>query len=408
MTLVSTILLSAVVFSVVILVLIAALSFVEFKIAPHSEAVIQINDGEKSLTVSTGKSLLSTLAASEIYLPSACGGKGTCGECQCRVLEGGGDVLATEIGLLSRRQQQEGLRLGCQCKVRQDMRLEIPPEILEIKKYTCTVRSNRNVATFIKELVLEMPEPLSFRPGGYIQMDVPPYRLSYRDFDIDPQYHEDWSRFRFWDLTAENEEEIFRAYSMANHPAEQGLVILNVRIAVPPPEKTSVAPGIASSYIFHLKPGDQVTVSGPFGDFFIKETDREMVYIGGGAGMAPLRSHLLHLFSTVKTGRQVSFWYGARSLREVFYEEEFRAIEKAYPNFTFHLALSDPLPEDHWTGKTGFIHQVLYEHYLKDHEEPEEVEYYMCGPPMMVAAVLGMLDSLGVSRDMIAFDDFGG
>jgi len=408
MTLLFTIVLSAAVFSFVILILIAALSFVESKVVSHGEAVIQINGGERSLTVPTGKSLLSTLAAGKIYLPSACGGKGTCGECKCRVLDGGGAVLATETGLLSRKEQHEGLRLGCQCKVRQDMRLEIPPEILEVKKYTCTVRSNHNVATFIKELVLEMPEPLSFRPGGYIQIDVPPYQLSYRELEIETQYHEDWSRFRLWDLTAENAEEAFRAYSMANHPAEQGLIILNVRIATPPPEKKDVPPGIASSYLFHLKPGDQVTVSGPFGEFFIKETEREMIYVGGGAGMAPLRSHLMHLFSTVKTGRKVSFWYGARSRQEVFYEEEFRSIERAHPNFTFHLALSDPQPEDQWQGKTGFIHQVLYENYLKDHEEPEEVEYYMCGPPMMVSAVLGMLNSLGVPREMIAFDDFGG
>ncbi len=309
---------------------------------------------------------------------------------------------------MSRREQKRGVRLACQVKVRQDMSLAIPEEILEIRKYHCKVRSNRNVATFIKELVLEMEEPLDFKPGGYIQIDIPQYSLSFRDFDIEKKFLPDWEKYELLDLKAENEDEIFRAYSMANHPAEKGLIILNVRIATPPPKDMSLPPGLASSYIFNLRPGDPVTISGPYGEFFIKDTQKEMIYVGGGAGMAPLRSHLFHMFHTMKmTDRKVSFWYGARSKREMFYEEDFRQIEKEFPNFKFHLALSEPLPEDNWKGPTGFIHQVLYEQYLKDHAEPEEIEYYMCGPPMMIAAVQTMLDSLGVPQDMIAFDDFG-
>jgi Na+-transporting NADH:ubiquinone oxidoreductase subunit F len=402
------VLLSAGVFSGIILLLIFLLTVVEAKVAAKGNATIAINEGGRSLKVPTGKSLLSTLAAQDIYLPSACGGKGSCAQCKCEVLQGGGDVLPTEVGFLSRREQKRGVRLACQVKVRQDMSLAIPEEILEIRKYQCKVRSNRNVATFIKELVLEMEEPLDFKPGGYIQIDIPQYSLSFRDFDIEKKFLPDWEKYELLDLKAENEDEIFRAYSMANHPAEKGLIILNVRIATPPPKDMSLPPGLASSYIFNLRPGDPVTISGPYGEFFIKDTQKEMIYVGGGAGMAPLRSHLFHMFHTMKmTDRKVSFWYGARSKREMFYEEDFRQIEKEFPNFKFHLALSEPLPEDNWKGPTGFIHQVLYEQYLKDHAEPEEIEYYMCGPPMMIAAVHTMLDSLGVPQDMIAFDDFG-
>lgn len=408
MSLLSLIFLSVIVFSGIILILVFALSFVEARIAAKGEAVIDINEGQKHFTVETGKSLLMTLAANDIFLPSACGGKGTCGECKCRVLDGGGQVLPTETGMLTRKEQKEGLRLGCQCKVRNDLKLDIPLEILEIKKYECIVKSNHNVATFIKELVLELSEPMDFRPGGYIQIDVPPYHLNYRDFDIEKEYIEDWKRCSLLDFEADNEEEIFRAYSMANHPAEKGLVILNVRIATPPPAKRNVPPGIASSYIFNLKPGDRVTISGPFGEFFIKETQREMLYIGGGAGMAPLRSHLLHLLQTLRTDRKVSFWYGARSQREVFYEEDFRVLEKEFPNFSFHIAFSEPLEGEVCNAPIGYIHQIIYDHYLKNHEEPEEIEYYMCGPPMMIGAVKKMLDSLGVPDDMIAYDDFGG
>ncbi len=408
MSFLAFVLLSAGVFSGIILLLIFLLTVVEAKVAAKGNATIAINEGGRSLKVPTGKSLLSTLAAQDIYLPSACGGKGSCAQCKCEVLQGGGDVLPTEVGFLSRREQKRGVRLACQVKVRQDMSLAIPEEILEIRKYQCKVRSNRNVATFIKELVLEMEEPLDFKPGGYIQIDIPQYSLSFRDFDIEKKFLPDWEKYELLDLKAENEDEIFRAYSMANHPAEKGLIILNVRIATPPPKDMSLPPGLASSYIFNLRPGDPVTISGPYGEFFIKDTQKEMIYVGGGAGMAPLRSHLFHMFHTMKmTDRKVSFWYGARSKREMFYEEDFRQIEKEFPNFKFHLALSEPLPEDNWKGPTGFIHQVLYEQYLKDHAEPEEIEYYMCGPPMMIAAVQTMLDSLGVPQDMIAFDDFG-
>lgn len=407
MSLFFIILLSIAAFSAIILILVTALSLVEAKFAPKGDAVIDINDGHKTIAVSTGKTLLSTLAAQDVYLPSACGGKGTCGECKCRVVEGGGQVLPTETGILSRREQKEQYRLSCQCKVKENLKLVIPPEILEVKKYECTVRSNNNVATYIKELILTLPEPMDFKPGGYIQIDVPLYALKFEDFDIDEKYHADWDKCKLRELSVENDEEVFRAYSMANHPAEKGVVILNVRIATPPPGMPEYSAGIASSYIFNLRPGDKVNISGPFGDFFIKDTDREMLYIGGGAGMAPLRSHLFHLFHTLKTERKVSYWYGARSKREIFYEQEFREIERKFDNFSFHVALSEPLPEDDWTGPTGFVHQVIYDQYLKHHEEPEEIEYYLCGPPLMNAAVTTMLDSLGVSPDMIAFDDFG-
>jgi Na+-transporting NADH:ubiquinone oxidoreductase subunit F len=309
---------------------------------------------------------------------------------------------------LTRREQKSHYRLSCQVKVRNDLKIRIPDEVFHIQKYDCKVRSNRNVATFIKELVLELPPdtPLDFKPGGYIQIDIPPYKLSYRDFLIEKEYHEDWDKYNLWDLKAENDEPIFRAYSMANHPGEKGIVMLNVRIATPPPNDMSLPPGKASSYMFNLKAGDPVTVSGPYGEFFIKDTNREMVYIGGGAGMAPLRSHIFHLFHALKTTRKVSYWYGARSYREMFYNEDFQNIERNSPNFKFHVALSAALPEDKWTGLTGFIHTVVYESYLKNHPEPEEIEYYLCGPPMMIEAVQKMLDSLGVSREMIAFDIF--
>ncbi len=408
MSFLAFVILSVSVFSGIILLLIFFLTLVEAKVASKGNATIAINEGGKFLAVETGKSLLSTLAVNDIYLPSACGGKGSCAQCKCKVVEGGGDVLPTEVGFLSRREQKESVRLACQVKVRQDMKLDIPQEILEIRKYQCKVKSNRNVATFIKEFVLEMKEPLDFKPGGYIQIDIPKYHLNFQDFDIEKKFHPDWDKYKLWDLKAENDEEIFRAYSMANHPAEKGLIILNVRIATPPPKDMGLPPGMASSYIFDLKQGDLVTVSGPYGEFFIKDTKKEMVYVGGGAGMAPLRSHLFHLFHTLHTtDRKVSFWYGARSKKEMFYEEDFQKIAEKFPNFSFHLALSEPLPEDNWSGPTGFIHQVLFEQYLKNHSEPEEIEYYMCGPPMMIAAVEKMLDSLGVPQDMIAFDDFG-
>jgi len=409
MSLISFVLLSTLVFSGIIILLIAILSFVESKIAAKGDCKITINDQKEPLTVHAGQTLLSTLSDQKIFLPSACGGGGTCAMCKCQVLEGGGDILPTETGLIPRGEQKEQYRLACQVKIRQDMKIHIPEEIFNIQKFDCTVRSNNNVATFIKELVLELPKgkKLDFQAGGYIQIDIPPYKLNFKDFDIEKEYHSDWDKFNIWDLKAHNEEEIFRAYSMACHPAEEGIVMLNVRIATPPPRDMSLPPGISSSYIFNLKPGDKVTISGPYGEFFIKDTKREMIYIGGGAGMAPMRSHIFHLFHTLKTkDRKVSFWYGARSRREMFYDDDFKSIEKDFPNFSYNVALSDALPEDNWTGMTGFIHNALHDNYLKNHEEPEEIEYYLCGPPMMISAVKGMLDNLGVPPEMIAYDEF--
>lgn len=404
------VLLSMAVMSAIILILVAILVFIESKVSKKGDCKIFINDEKEPISVGGGGTLLTTLSSSKIFLPSACGGGGTCAMCKCQVLEGGGDILPTETGLISRGEQKEYVRLACQVKIREDMKIRIPEEVFKIQKFDCKVRSNHNVATFIKELVLELPKDkkLEFEAGGYIQIDIPEYKLNFKDFDIEKEYHEDWDKYHLWDLKAECDEPCFRAYSMASHPAEPGIVMLNVRIATPPPRDMSLPPGIASSYIFNLKPGDPVTISGPYGEFFIKETKREMVYVGGGAGMAPMRSHLFHLFHTLKTtDRKVSFWYGARSKREMFYIEDFDNIAKNYPNFSWHVALSEPLPEDKWDGPTGFIHQVLHDNYLKDHEEPEEIEYYMCGPPMMIDAVENMLDSLGVPQEMIAFDSFG-
>ena len=408
MALLSTVLLSVVVFTGVILLLVTILSLVEANFVKAGDCKIYVNDEPKPLVVAAGKNLLFTLANAKIFLPSACGGGGTCAMCKCQVLEGGGNILPTETGQISRKEQKQHYRLSCQVKVRNDLKIRIPEEVFHIKKFNCRVRSNRGVATFIKELVLELPEPLNFKPGGYIQIDIPPYQLNFKNFEIEEKFRPDWDKYNLWSLKALNDESIFRAYSMANHPGEAGVVMLNVRIATPPPRNMELFPGKASSYIFNLKPGDQVTISGPYGEFFIKDTKREMIYIGGGAGMAPLRSHLFHLFHTLQTrDRKVSYWYGARSKREMFYTEDFAEIQKNFKNFAYHVALSEPLPEDNWTGYKGFIHQVLYDNYLKNHEEPEEVEYYLCGPPMMIAAVQKMLDSLGVPKEMIAFDSFG-
>ena len=395
----------------IILFLVSLLLIASSKLQPQGEVKISINDGSDSISVKPGTSLLSALSSKNIYLPSACGGGGTCAVCKCQVVDGGGDILATEKTHISRKDAQDNWRLACQVKVRNDLDIKVKDEVLSIKKWDCTVRSNDNVATFIKELVVELPEGeiLDFKSGGYIQIDIPKYEVDFKNFDIHEEYHEDWDKFKIWDFKLKNDQEIFRAYSMANHPAEGNIVMLNVRIATPPPPLwNEVPPGIASSYIFDLKPGDKVTISGPYGDFFIKDTDREMVYVGGGAGMAPLRSHIFHLFHTLKTGRKVSYWYGARSKREMFYDDHFKKIQEKFPNFEYHVALSDPMPEDNWKGFTGFIHQVVHDNYLKDHEDPTEIEYYMCGPPMMNTAVTNMLLDLGVEEDMIDFDDFGG
>ncbi|MCK9613160.1 MAG: NADH:ubiquinone reductase (Na(+)-transporting) subunit F [Bacteroidales bacterium] len=396
------------------MLLVIMLLFAKAKLTPSGPVMIKLN-GEKELQVNSGSSLLSTLSAAKVFLPSACGGGGTCGMCRCQVVSGGGSILPTEVGFFSRRQIFDNWRLGCQVKVRESLEIQVPPEIFGIKKWECEVISNRNVATFIKEFVVKLPEgeTLDFLSGGYVQIDVPKCEVDYKDIIVEEKFIDDWKKLKMFDLKMKNTEEVFRAYSMANHPAEGNIVMLNIRIATPPWDKKikgfmKVNPGICSSYIFSRQPGDKVMVSGPYGEFHIKHTDKEMIYIGGGAGMAPLRSHIFHLFHSEKTKRKVSYWYGARSLREIFYEEDFRAIEKENPNFKFNIALSEPLPEDNWKGYSGFIHQVVFDNYLNKHPEPEDIEYYLCGPPMMNDAVFKMLDSLGVPKENIAFDDFGG
>ncbi len=407
------VLISIAVFLFVILSLVLILLYARAKLTPQGEVHLQVND--KEFDVKPGDTVLSTLSNQGIFLPSACGGGGTCAMCKCQIMEGGGSILPTETGFFTRKEQQENWRLGCQVKIREDMKIQIPEEIMGIRKWECEVISNRNVATFIKEFKVKLPEGenLDFKSGGYIQIDVPKIEVDFKDIEVEKEFRDEWDKFNMWDLKMKNSEETFRAYSMANHPAEGNIVMLNIRIATPPWDRSKgqfmkVNPGVCSSFIFSRKPGDKVTISGPYGEFFIKETDKEMVYIGGGAGMAPLRSHIFHLFHTLKTDRKVSYWYGARSKREVFYEEDFREIEKEFSNFKFNIALSEPLPEDKWDGLTGFIHQVVYDEYLSKHEEPEEIEYYLCGPPMMNDAVQKMLYDLGVPDEMVDFDDFGG
>ena len=400
------------IFTGVILILVLMLNLAESKLLPQGDVTLNINgDDDKSIKVRPGSTLLSALATESIFLPSACGGGGTCALCKCQINEGGGDILPTEKGHINRSEAKDNWRLACQVKIKEDMKVQVPDEIFNIQKWDCTVRTNKNVATFIKELVLELPkgENLNFTAGGYIQIDIPEYyNLNFKDFNVDKEYHEDWDKFKIWDVVANNDEDCFRAYSMANHPAEGNIIMLNVRIATPPPALwDQVPPGIASSYIFNLKEGDKVTISGPFGEFFAKETDREMIYLGGGAGMAPMRSHLFDLLDTQKTKRKITFFYGARSAREMFYHDDFLRLEKKYPNFKYVVGLSEPMQEDNWKGPTGFIHNVAQEEYLKDHEDPSEIEYYMCGPPMMIDACDKMLYDLGVERDMIAYDSFG-
>ncbi len=430
------ILLALLVFCGVILALSMMLIYARKQLVPQGEVSLFIN-GEKDnpVKVSPGVTLLTALADQNVFLPSACGGGGTCAMCECHIDEGGGEVLPTEMNHLTRKEAAENKRLACQVKVRNDMVLRIPEEIFGIKKWECTVKSNYNVASFIKEFVVELPagEELDFKPGGYIQIDVPEVTVPFKDMDITahPEHHDDpakfqseWDKFKLWDLKMVNDETQFRAYSMANHPAEGNIVKLNIRIATPPFDRAKngwmdVNPGVCSSYVFGLKPGDKCTISGPYGEFFIKPTKKEMVYIGGGAGMAPLRSHLFHMFQTEKMrDRKVSFWYGGRTKRELFYVDEFREIEKEFPNFKFYVSLDNPLPEDNWQvkenidapgdGFQGYIMPVCVEKYLKDHPEPEEVEYYFCGPPAMNASVIKALDDLGVPEENISFDDFGG
>ena len=409
----SIILTSVVVFLIAVLVPVTILVIVRKKLTPQGKVKININN-EKNIEVEPGSSLLATLANEQIFLPSACGGGGNCGMCKCQVLEGGGTILPTETGFFSRKEQLDHWRLGCQVKVREDMKIAINPQIFGIKKWECEVVSNRNVATFIKEFVVKLPEGehLKFESGGYIQIDVPKCDVNYKDIQVNEEYVKDWEKFHMFDLVMHNPEPQFRAYSMASYPAEDNIIMLNVRIATPPFDRVNggfmnVNPGVCSSYIYSLKPGDKVTISGPYGEFHVKDTKREMIFIGGGAGMAPMRSHILDQFLTKHTDRKASFWYGGRSLRELFYIDDFKKIEADNPNFSFNIALSAPLPEDNWTGYVGNIHEVLFENYLKNHPEPEEIEYYLCGPPMMTQAVLNMLDNLGVPKEMIMFDDFG-
>ncbi|MGV8827455.1 MAG: NADH:ubiquinone reductase (Na(+)-transporting) subunit F [Breznakibacter sp.] len=405
---------SIIIFLVVTLLLVGMLLYAKSKLSPSGAVKVKINNGEIEFEGASGSTLLDNLQSQKIFLPSACGGKGSCGMCRCQVEDGGGSILPTETGFFSRKEQNEHWRLACQVKVKEDISLELEPAVLGIKKWDCTVVSNNNVATFIKEFVVKLPEGehLNFRSGGYIQIDVPKIDVDFKDIEVGEKWRGEWEQFGMFDLKMKNPEPTYRAYSMANHPAEGNIVMLNIRIATPAWDRVAgrfqnVNPGICSSYIFSRKPGDKVTISGPYGEFFIKDTQREMMFIGGGAGMAPMRSHIFHLFQTAKTGRKVTFWYGARSRKEIFYEEQFRAIEKEFPNFTFTIALSEPHADDKWDGPVGFIHQVIQDNYLVKHEEPEDIEYYLCGPPMMNAAITKMLDNLGVPKEMVAFDDFG-
>lgn len=403
------IILGVVMFTVVVLALVAFILAARSKLVSSGDVTIDIN-GEKKITVAAGNKLLQTLSNAGLFLPSACGGGGTCAQCKCIVLDGGGAMLPTEESHFTRREAKEGWRLSCQTPVKQDMRVEVPEDVFGVKQWECTVESNPNVATFIKELTLRLPEGenVNFRAGGYVQLECPPHHVKYKDFDIEPEYRADWERFGFLDLESKVDETVIRAYSMANYPEEKGVVKFNIRCATPPPGSKGIPPGQMSSYTFSLKPGDTIKVYGPFGEFFAKDTNAEMVFVGGGAGMAPMRSHIFDQLRRIKTDRKITFWYGARSLKECFYSEEYDELAEQNPNFEWHLALSDPQPEDNWEGLTGFIHQVLYENYLKDHPAPEDCEYYMCGPPMMNAAMIKMLVDLGVEQENILLDDFGG
>ena len=406
-----TVTLGVMMFTLMIVSLVGLLMVARRQLVSTGDVTIAVNeDPNRALHTVAGSTLLGTLAANEIFIPSACGGKGSCGVCTVKVLEGGGAVLPTELSHLTRGEVREGVRLSCQVKVKQDMHIELPADVFAVRRWRCTVRSNHNVATFIKELVLELPpgEEVPFRAGGYIQIEAPPGAYEYDTFAVEEEYRADWDRFNLWRYRVTLDEPVTRAYSMANYPDERGVILLNVRIASPPPRAPEgTPPGKMTAFVFALKPGDQVTIAGPFGEFFAKETDAEMLFIGGGAGMAPMRSHIFDQFRRLHTTRKVSFWYGARSLREAFYVSDFDTIASEHDNFEWHLALSEPLPEDNWTGETGFIHQVLYDNYLARHPAPEDIEYYLCGPPLMLRACMEMLDGLGVEPENILFDDFG-
>jgi Na+-transporting NADH:ubiquinone oxidoreductase subunit F len=397
-------------FTGIVMLLVAGILFAKKLLVASGDVTITINH-QKTIKVPAGGKLLGALAANKLFVSSACGGGGTCAQCKVKVLSGGGDLLPTEKGHINKAMAREGVRLSCQVAVKQDMEIEVPHEVFETKKWQCEVISNDNVATFIKQLTLRLPpgEEVDFKAGGYIQIEVPPHTVEYKNFAVQPEFHEDWDKFNVWRYKSTVKETTIRAYSMANWPGEKGIIMLNVRIATPPPRAPEgTPPGKVSSYIFNLKPGDKVTISGPYGEFFIKDTNAEMVYIGGGAGMAPLRSHIFQLLKGQNSQRKISYWYGGRSVRELFYVDEFRELERKHPNFKFNIALSDPLPQDNWTGYKGFIHQVLHDEYLSKHPAPEDIEYYICGPPMMLQAVQKMLDQLGVEKENIAFDDFGG
>ncbi|MBR9813130.1 NADH:ubiquinone reductase (Na(+)-transporting) subunit F [bacterium] len=395
-------------FTAIVLMLVTVILFAKSKLVPTGTVAVNINN-EKNIDVPVGGKLLGALADAGLFVPSACGGGGTCAQCRVQIHEGGGSILPTEETHITKREAREGDRLSCQVTVKQDMKIEVPEEVFGVKQWTAKVRSNHNVATFIKELVLELPEGehVDFRAGGYIQIECPPHTVNYKDFDVEERFHEDWDRFDQWKYTSTVKEKVVRAYSMANYPEERGIIMLNVRIASPPPGK-DYPPGLMSSFIFNLKPGDEVTISGPFGEFFARETDNEMVFVGGGAGMAPMRSHIFDQLKRIGTKRKMSFWYGARSKREMFYVDHFDKLAEENDNFDWHVALSDPKDEENWDGHTGFIHQVLHDNYLADHPAPEDCEYYLCGPPMMNAAVIDMLENLGVERANIMLDDFGG
>lgn len=407
----TTIVLGVGMFSFVILALVGVLLVARKQLVAMGDVKIVINDDpDKAIETQAGSTLLNTLSANGIFIPSACGGKGSCGVCTVVVEEGGGALLPTETSHISRGEAREGVRLSCQVKVKQDMRIELPAEIFEVQKWECEVISNRNVATFIKELKLKLPEgqEVPFRAGGYIQIECPPHVVKYSDFEIEERFRDDWDRFDVWRYVSKVDETVTRAYSMANYPEEKGMIMLNVRVASPPPRMPDVPPGKMSSWIFGLKPGDKVTISGPFGEFYAKDTQNEMCFLGGGAGMAPMRSHIFDQLKRLDSTRKITFWYGARSSKEAFYTEEFDQLAEKHDNFEWTLAMSDPLPEDDWQGATGFIHQVAYDMYLKDHPAPEDIEYYICGPPLMLQACRKMLEDLGVEPENVLYDDFGG
>ena len=409
MTETGIILFGVVMFTVIVISLVLFILAARSKLVSTGLVKIKLN-GENEIETEAGGKLLQTLAGKNIFLSSACGGGGTCGQCGCVVTSGGGDILPMEMAHFTKGQAREGWRLSCQVAVKQDMEVKVPEEIFGVKKWETTVESNPNVATFIKELTLRLPEGenVDFRAGGYVQLECPPYEINFSDFDIEDKFRGDWEHFKLFDMKAVNKETTIRAYSMANYPEEKGVVKFNIRIATPPPRTQDIPPGIMSTYVFNLKPGDKVTVFGPFGEFFAKDTDAEMVFVGGGAGMAPMRSHIFDQLRRLKSKRKISFWYGARSEKELFYKEEYDQLAAENENFTWHVAMSDPQPEDNWTGLTGFIHNVLYEQYLKDHPAPEDCEFYMCGPPMMNQSVINMLHDLGVEPENIMLDDFGG